>query len=164
MERSPEEVARMRQAWIAPPEGRVVGPGHPAGDLLEAPDWRLLHEELGRLEIAVDLPEALRNPRGNLFGGFLPTYVDLVALLTARAGTDRSKAGWMMTASMNVEYLAPVTGPRFRIESEIAHRGRRTFLIDTRFFGAQDELCAIALTKLLDVDSPKPPSNEDPKT
>ena len=30
MERSPEEVARMRQAWIAPPEGRVVGPGHPA--------------------------------------------------------------------------------------------------------------------------------------
>ncbi|MEM9408321.1 MAG: PaaI family thioesterase [Acidobacteriota bacterium] len=154
MNRSPQEVAQMRRAWIAPPEGRVIGPGHPAGDLIGAPDWQLLREELGELELAVDLPDALRNPRGNLFGGFLPTYVDLVALLTARAGTDRSTAGWMMTANMSVEYLAPVTGPHFRIHSQVAHRGRRTFLIDTRFFGAEEELCAIAMTKLLAVEAP----------
>ena len=90
----PEQIAAMRSAWRNPPRGRLIGKGHPAGDFLEAYDWILESEELGSLQLRAQLPDHVRNPRGQLFGGFTPTYVDLVALLTVRAGTDRSQAGW----------------------------------------------------------------------
>ena len=55
----------------------------------------------------------MRNLRGQLFGGFTPTYVDFIALNTIRAGSDRSK-GWgyfLATTNMRVDYFEPVTEP-----------------------------------------------------
>src|SRR5579884_2889802 len=56
--------------WVQPPPGRLVGRGHPAGDFLEAWKWDLREEGPGYLLIEADLPAHVRNPRGQLFGGF----------------------------------------------------------------------------------------------
>ena len=151
MERTQEQVASMRAAWRSPPPGRLIGKGHPAGDFLQAYDWELEQEERGALTLLVTLPDHVRNPRGQLFGGFTPTYVDLVALLTLRAGTDRSKVGWLATTSMNVDYLAPIWGPQFRIRSHVASTRKRSHLVECRFFDVDNHLCVLAITKMLAV-------------
>ena len=85
--------------WSAPEPGRLMGRGHMAGDFLEAYDWTVLEERVGFLRLDAGLPDHVKNPRGQLFGGFTPTYVDLVALNTVRAGPDQaaragSASGW----------------------------------------------------------------------
>ena len=78
--------------WLHRDAGRLIGRGHPAGDFLQAHDWRVVEERIGFLRLDVHLPDHVRNPRGQLFGGFTPAYVDLVALFTVRAGTERGLA------------------------------------------------------------------------
>jgi hypothetical protein len=68
------------RAWASRAPGRLLGTGHPAGDFLEAHEWTVLQETEGFLRIHAHLPAQVRNPRGQLFGGFAPTYVDLVAI------------------------------------------------------------------------------------
>ncbi len=65
-------------------------------------------EREGVLRIEAHLPDHARNPRGQLFGGFTPTYVDLVAFFTVRAGTERVEArfrSWLATTNMRVDYF-----------------------------------------------------------
>src|SRR5881275_3417334 len=110
--------------WASPPPGRLVGRGHPAGDFLEAWAWDILDEAPGFIRVEASLPEHVKNPRGQLFGGFTPTYVDLVALFTVRAGPERLNRmtagtnGWLATTNMRVDYFEPIVGPTFVIESE----------------------------------------------
>jgi acyl-coenzyme A thioesterase PaaI-like protein len=136
-------------AWAAPEPGRLVGRGHPAGDFLEAHAWEIVDEDEGFLRLDVHLPDQVKNPRGQLFGGFTPTYVDLVALFTVRAGPARQSGPrvWLATTSMRLDYFEPVTGPRFVIESvRDKHRGR-THFVTTRFL--QDgELAVLAATTI----------------
>lgn len=149
----PEHVLR---AWAEPPAGRLIGRGHPAGDFLEAYDWDLLEEGPGFLRISAALPDHVKNPRGQLFGGFTPTYVDLVALFTVRAGADRrGPRSWLATTNMRIDYFEPITGPRFVIEStREKHRGRTSF-VATRFL-QDDELAVYALTTMREVALDRP--------
>lgn len=136
------------RAWTSPEPGRLIGRGHPVGDFLEAYEWRVCEERQGRLVLDVHLPVQVRNPRGQLFGGFTPTYVDLVALRTVRAGIpSKSTRGWLATVNMRIDYFEPVVG-EFRIESSILHRRGRTVLVDTRFFDRSAALLVLALTTL----------------
>src|SRR5919112_62742 len=100
----PDEAAM--RAWTAPPPGRLLGKGHAAGDFLEAWAWDLLEEGPGHLRLEAHLPDHVRNPRGQLFGGFTPTYVDLVALFTVRAGPGRldftGPRYWLATTNMRI--------------------------------------------------------------
>ena len=80
-------------AWTTPEPGRLVGRGHPAGDFLEAWAWEVLEEDVGYLRVAAHLPDHVKNPRGQLFGGFTPTYVDLIALFTARLDPSATRRG-----------------------------------------------------------------------
>lgn len=141
------------RAWTAPDPGRLIGTGHPAGDFLEAYEWRLLEERLGYLKVEAGLPEQVRNPRGQLFGGFTPTYVDMIALMTVHAGTDRSQRPrrWLATTNMRVDYFEPIVGPSFVIESELEKRRGRTCFVLTRFY-QDDELAAHAVTTMREVD------------
>ena len=152
-EEMPDHVLR---AWATPPPGRLIGRGHPAGDFLEAYDWEVLEEGAGRLRIEASLPDQVKNPRGQLFGGFTPTYVDLVALFTVRAGSDRSgPRSWLATTNMRIDYFEPIVGPRFVIDStREKHRGRTSF-VATRFL--QDgELAVYALTTMREVALDRP--------
>jgi acyl-coenzyme A thioesterase PaaI-like protein len=145
--------------WATAEPGRLVGRGHMAGDFLEAWAWNVVEEAEGRLVLDVHLPDHVRNPRGQLFGGFTPTYVDLVALFTVRAGPDRraslARRGWLATTSMRIDYFEPVTGPRFAIDSRLEKRRGRTRYVVTRFH--QDgELAVLATTTMREVAVDRP--------
>jgi acyl-coenzyme A thioesterase PaaI-like protein len=149
----------LRRAWADVPHDRLVGRGHPAGDFLEAYDWEVIERRQGFLRLEVALPAHVRNPRGQLFGGFTPTYVDLVALFTTHAGESWPEGGrpvnWLATTNMRIDYFEPIVGPRFVIESNIEKRRGRTVFVITRFF--QDgELAVHALTTMRTVALDRP--------
>lgn len=159
MDDGPPTIDERTHPWVVPPPGRLIGKGHPAGDFLEAWAWDVVHEAPGHLRIDAHLPDHVRNPRGQLFGGFTPTYVDLVALFTVRAGPGRldpgTPRGWMATTNLSVDYFEPIVGPRFTIDStQEKHRGRTHFVV-TRFF-QDDELAVHAQTTMRDVRPERP--------
>jgi acyl-coenzyme A thioesterase PaaI-like protein len=137
-----------RTIWGNPPEGRLMGPGHPVGDFLDGPEWRVLDEQPGFFRVEARLVDAVKNYRGHLFGGFAPTYVDLIALRTVSAGQSLDKPhGWLLTVNMRLDYFEPVEGPTFVIESRIKNRRGRTLLVETSFF-KEDTMLLHALTTL----------------
>jgi len=151
-----EQPAAGLRAWANPPPGRVIGRGHPAGDFLEAYDWELLEERAGYLKIQAGLPQHVRNPRGQLFGGFTPTYVDMIALMTTRAGArDGQPRTWLATTNMRVDYFEPIVGPTFVVESELEKRRGRTCFVITRFW-QDDELAAMAVTTMRELALDRP--------
>jgi acyl-coenzyme A thioesterase PaaI-like protein len=129
---------------------RLIKHGHPAGDFLEAWAWEILDERDGFLKVSAHLPDRVRNPRGQLFGGFTPTYVDLIALSTARRQPGRvglPERPWLATTSMHVDYFRPILGPTFIMESRHETRSGRSHLVLTRFL--QDgELAVHAATTM----------------
>jgi acyl-coenzyme A thioesterase PaaI-like protein len=138
-----------RAAWREHAPDRLIGRGHPAGDFLEAWEWRVLEEREGYLRIAAHVPDHVRNPRGQLFGGFTATYVDLVALFTVRAGRrSGSFGGWLATLRMEVEYLAPVVAGQVEIVSQITARSGRNVWVQTRFLAGDGEPLVLATTVL----------------
>ena len=147
------------RAWATRRPGQLLGKGHPAGDFLEAYDWMVLEESTGQLRIRAHLPTHVRNPRGQLFGGFTPTYVDLVALFTVRAGEPRVEERfrtWLATTNMRVDYFEPIVGPYFLIDSRLVKRRGRTNFVETRFFDPDDTLAALALTTMRELPQDRP--------
>jgi acyl-coenzyme A thioesterase PaaI-like protein len=142
-------------AWRTPEPGRIIGRGHPAGDFLQAYDWLILEERPGYLKLDAHLPEHLKNPRGQLFGGFTPAYVDLVALRTvaaARAPGDPPMG--LTTVSLRVDYFEPIVQDRFVLESEVIHRRKGTHLVEVRFRDDDANMLAFAVVTLRDVARP----------
>jgi acyl-coenzyme A thioesterase PaaI-like protein len=138
--------------WAKPAAGKLMGRGHNAGDLLEAYDWEVIERDDGLLRVGVHLPDHLRNPKGELFGGFTPTYVDLLALHTYWAGREPTPGlPWLATLNMRVDFYAPVRGPRFEIEGRVvARRGKMTF-VEARFYNPHGEALVYAYTTLKEV-------------
>src|SRR5207249_11392805 len=126
---------------------------------LEADRWRVLEESPGVLRLRAHVPVHVRNPRGQLFGGFTPTYVDLVALFTVRAGEERPAERfrtWLATTNMRVDYFEPIVGPEFSIESRLLKRRGRTNFVETRFYDPDDTLAAFALTTMRELPQDRP--------
>ena len=99
----------------------LLPPGHNAGDLVESYKWEILKEASGKLEVKAHLPDRLLNPRDQLFGGFHGVYVDLMSICAARtARSDAQPFKWSTTINMRIDYLAPVDGENFFIESEVS--------------------------------------------
>jgi acyl-coenzyme A thioesterase PaaI-like protein len=140
----------IRAIWRNPDPGRLMGPGHPAGDFLSGPDWRVLEESEGFLRVDVPLVDAAKNFRGQLFGGFAPAYIDLIALRTVSAGTGERLHGWLLTLNLHVEFFEPVEGPRFVIESRVVNRRGRTIFVETRFKNPEGKLLLFATLTLLE--------------
>lgn len=155
----PSSEAPFVRAWANRQPGQLIGKGHPAGDFLEAYAWKVLEEAPGLLRIRAHLPEHVRNPRGQLFGGFTPTYVDLVALFTVRAGATEVEARfrtWLATSNMRVDYFDPILGPEFTIESRLVRKRGRTNFVETRFLDDAGELAVFAVTTMREVSLDRP--------
>lgn len=147
------------RAWLTRQPGQLIGKGHPAGDFLEAHEWQVLDESAGFLRIRAHVPVHVRNPRGQLFGGFTPTYVDLVALFTVRAGEPRLEqrfSSWLATTNMRVDYFEPIVGPQFVMDSRLIKKRGRTNFVETCFFDPADTLAVFALTTLREVSLDRP--------
>jgi len=144
--------------WASPPPGRLIGRGHPAGDFLEAWAWDLVVSEPGHLRLRSHLPDHVKNPRGQLFGGFTPAYVDLVALFTARLGHPgggRAAGPWLATTNMAIDYFEPIVGPTFEIDNQLEKRRGRTAMVATRMY-QHGELAVFALTTMREMASDRP--------
>lgn len=150
--KKPAEVSpEVRRAFVGRAPGRLLNRGHPVGDFLEAYEWDLLEERRGFLRLRIHLPAQVKNPRGQLFGGFTPTYVDLIALLTCRSGESAdAPRHWLATMNMHVDYLDPITDD-FRVESRLLRKRGRTCWVETRFLDEHGALLANALTTLREV-------------
>ena len=134
-----------------------MGRGHMAGDFVEAYEWAVLEQRPGYLKLDAHLPQHLKNPRGHLFGGYTPIYVDLVALRAVhgtRAPTDPPM--WLTTLSLRVDYLEPIVQERFVLEAEVMHRRRGTYLVEVRFREHGAGLLAFAVVTIRDVPRPAP--------
>lgn len=146
-----------RRPWLNREPGQLIGRGHPAGDFLEAYRWQLLEEAPGVLRVRAHLPDHVKNPRGQLFGGFTPTYIDLIALLTVRAGQPRQGwKTWLATTSMRIDYFEPIVGPYFLIESKLAKARGRTRAVETRFYDPEDTLAVFAFTLIREMPLGRP--------
>lgn len=148
-----------RAIWQQPGPGRVIGKGHPIGDFLEAHEWKLVEERTDFFRLDVHLVDAVKNYRGGLFGGFAPTYVDLIALRTLSAGRPLGVRGWLVTVNMRLDYFEPVVGPRFFVESEVKHRRGRNALVETRFLDDDDRMLVFAITTLRELEPPSGPAD-----
>jgi acyl-coenzyme A thioesterase PaaI-like protein len=118
----------------------------------------VLEDGDGLLRVSAHLPNHVRNPRGQLFGGFTPTYVDLIALFTVRSRAQRSaegRPGWLATTSMKIDYFEPILGPRFIIDSRREKQRGRTHVVLTRFL-QDDVLAVLAATTLREVALDRP--------
>ena len=126
---------------------------HNAGRLLEAYDWKILDIGPGRLKLDCHVPEHVLNLGGTLFGGFTPTYVDMIAIWTCMT-TMPDELVWLSTVNMRVDYIEPIRPPGFRVESHLINVRRRDYLVETSFFepSADDNepsrLLAFAITTL----------------
>lgn len=140
--------------WTATEVGQLVSQGHAAGDILEAWKWKVLTEERGLLVVEVQLPDQLKNPQGQLFGGFTPTYVDFVSLYTVHTGDpDRdptSPRDWLSTINMRCDYFEPIVEPIFTIRGELINQRGLTSLVSTKFFQGET-MAAHALTTIRSV-------------
>ena len=154
----PGEDEPLARPWTTTEPGRLVGRGHPAGDFLEAWAWDLLDEGDGYVRVSAHLPDHVRNPRGQLFGGFTPTYVDLIALFTVRSRAERAvRTGqqWLATTSMRVDHFEPIVGPTFILDSRREKQRGRTHLVLTRFL-QDDELAVLAATTMREIALDRP--------
>jgi len=139
-------------SWAIREPGRLIGRGHPAGDFLEAYEWDVLEEKEGFLRVRAHTPKHVMNPRGQMFGGFTPTYVDLVSLFAVRAGEGELRfRSWLATTNMRIDYFEPITGPRFEMESRLIKRRGRTNFVETRFINPDGQLAVFAVTTLREV-------------
>lgn len=137
--------------WVTTEPGRLVGKGHGAGDVLEAWKWTVLEEAAGLLVVEAHLPDHLKNPKDQLFGGFTPTYVDFVSLHTVHsADPDRdptAPGSFLSTINMRCDYFEPILGPTFTIRGELVNQRGLTSLVSTKFFNG-DTMLAHAITTL----------------
>lgn len=126
-------------------------PGHCAGDLLNASQWVVREESRGGIELEVDIPERVMNPRQQLFGGFTGTYVDMVALYTIRTLFPADEDYWITTVNMRIDYLEPVVGPRIRLRGELIKQGRSTSLVAVHFMdmAGNRQVYALATMRVL---------------
>lgn len=127
-------------------------PGHCAGDLLEAPDWEIVREAEGLIEIDAHVPAQVLNPRQQLFGGFTGTYIDMVALYTIRTLFPNREDYWITTINMRIDYLDPVLGPRMRMQGELINRGRSTSLVAVTLLDNDGNKLVYALVTLRVID------------
>lgn len=135
------------------PPGRVMRRGHTAGDFLRAYDWELLERGDGLLRVRAQVPDHARNPVGQLFGGFTPTYVDLMAILTYRFGLpqEEQRGHWLATQNLRVDYLDPIVGD-FELEGRFVRRRGATAWIEVRFLDPDGTVLAFALVTLRETD------------
>jgi acyl-coenzyme A thioesterase PaaI-like protein len=145
------DIETFARTWDTDDPERLVGRGHPVGDLLDAQAWQVLERSRERLRVRATLNDTVRNPRGELFGGFTPTYVDFFALHVFHAARDEGQPRrWLSTANLRVDYFLPIHGPDFEMEGTVLNKSGRTGHVEVRFLDTEGRLCALAQATLIE--------------
>jgi acyl-coenzyme A thioesterase PaaI-like protein len=150
------ETRFMREIWMtsqdssASTEAQGDAPIGSIGIQFDVANWKVLTEEPGFVRVEVPLHRWLRNPLGQLFGGFTPSYADMLAYRVARSGdsTPRDSTSWFATTGMRVDYLEPIIAEHFQIECQLLKSRGKSMLTEARFYQG-DVLAAFAVTTIL---------------
>ena len=127
----------------------LLPPGHNAGDLVESYKWEIINEAPGKLEVKAHLPKKLLNPRDQLFGGFHGVYVDLMSICVSRTLLGYTQTfKWSTTINMRIDYLSPVEGESFLLESEVINDGKSICLVATTFRSTEGGKLVFAIATL----------------
>jgi acyl-coenzyme A thioesterase PaaI-like protein len=119
--------------------------------------WNVLAESPGYIRLRVPLLPRLRNRRLQLFGGYTPAYIDMLAFRVARSGTFDESDTFFATTSMRIDYLEALTGDEFEVECQLLKARGRNAITEARFF--QDGVLAVfAVTTLLALPGTAPES------
>lgn len=110
--------------------------------------WNVLAESPGYVKLRVPLLSHLKNRRGQLFGGYTPAYVDMLAYRVARSGSVDGSDSFFATTSMRVDYLEAIIGDEFELECRLLKARGRNAITETRFL-QDDALAVFAVTTLL---------------
>ncbi len=121
--------------------------GNSPASYLEAERWQLQKIGPGQLDVQCHLPECVLNSAGMLFGGFTPTYIDLIAIWASMT-TLGGEAAWMVTVNMRVDYFEPIVPPGFRALARVLNIRKRDYFVETRFEDEQGTLLANGITTL----------------
>lgn len=143
-----------------PERGQLMAPGHSAGDFVEAYKWQILEEAPGLVAVQAHLPDHLKNPQGQLFGGFTPTYVDLISLFAVHAGSDKDPASprsWLTTINMRCDYFEPIVDETFVVRGEVVNQRGLTSLVSAKFYQG-DTMAAHAVTTIRELPNITPNS------
>jgi acyl-coenzyme A thioesterase PaaI-like protein len=89
----------------------------------------------------------VKNPRGQMFGGFAPTYIDLVAVRTAHSVLGDGPRG-MATVNMRVDYFEPVADARFRLKSRVVNTRGKTHLVEVLLEDLAGKLLVFSIVTL----------------
>jgi uncharacterized protein (TIGR00369 family) len=119
---------------------------HNAARLLGAYDWKILAIEPGKLKLECQLPAEVLNLGGSLFGGFTPTYVDLISIWTCMT-TLGGEFAWLSTVRLEVNYFEPIIAG-FRVEAIVRNVRKRDYLVETAFRDDDGKLLALGMTTL----------------
>ncbi|MFI5309568.1 MAG: PaaI family thioesterase [Polyangiales bacterium] len=142
-----DETPDIKRPWLPAPPGRLFGRGHPVAEFLEAYDWSVLAHEPGSYALEAHLPQQVKNPRGQMFGGFAPTYIDLVAVRTAHSVLGDGPRG-MATVNMRVDYFEPVADARFRLKSRVINTRGKTHLVEVLLEDLAGKLLVFSIVTL----------------
>jgi len=96
--------------------------------------WNVLAESPGYVKLRVPLLARLKNRRLQLFGGYTPAYVDMLAYRVARSGTLGESDTFFATTSMHIDYLEALTGDDFEVECQLLKARGRNAITEARFF------------------------------
>lgn len=124
--------------------------GHPVGDFIDAPSWKVLEHTPGHYRVEATLPQCVLNPLGILFGGFTPAFADMIALLTAHS-VPADEWHWLRTINMRVDYFEPIEAKPFIMDAKVVTQRGKTFLVEVRFEDHAGTMLAFAITTLREV-------------
>ena len=90
------------------------------------------------------------NPRGSVHGGMCATLADVAGGIAAIYASGEWRP--MVTRSMDLHYLYPLTGSRMIAEGRVIRAGRKTCLARADLYVDQDRLCCTGDLELIYLD------------
>ena len=105
---------------------------------------------VGWCRLACDIRPEHCNPRGAVHGGMCATLADVAGGIAAIYASGERRP--MVTRSMDLHYLYPLTGGRMTAEGRVVRAGRKTCLARVEVFDDQNRLCCTGDLELYYLD------------
>ena len=104
----------------------------------------------GRCRVVCDIRPEHCNPRGTVHGGMAATLADVAGGIAAIYASGEERP--MVTQSMTLHYLRPLTGSRVVAEGRAVKAGRFTCLARVELYDDQQRLCCAGDLELFYTD------------
>lgn len=105
---------------------------------------------VGWCRVVCEIREEHCNPRGSVHGGMTATLADVAGGICAIYASGEPRP--MVTQSMTLHYLRPLTGTRMIAEGQVIKAGHKTCLVRVEVRDDEDRLCSTGDLELFYLD------------